>query len=216
MHDHQLIAKHNREEENSYDRRLRERREAKEAEERERKAREAREAEHQAQQRLAAQRSENWQEWFHRSFQSELLRKGPLHDAIAEFVCGREQKVRKQFEQKIAELQAQIKELQQKLSLDTRLAEMERALDARQAARDAAKRGATGQCGARGAPGERGPRGDRGPAGPPGLAAAQVIGWKIDRARYRAVPFFQDGKPGPAIELRDLFQQFLIDTRSDD
>jgi hypothetical protein len=31
----------------------------------------------------------------------------------------------------------------------------------------------------------------------------------IDRERYRAVPFYSDGKPGPAIELRDLFAQFL-------
>jgi hypothetical protein len=26
---------------------------------------------------------------------------------------------------------------------------------------------------------------------------------------HRAVPFYSDGKPGPAIELRDLFEQFL-------
>jgi hypothetical protein len=26
---------------------------------------------------------------------------------------------------------------------------------------------------------------------------------------HRAVPFYSDGKPGPAIELRDFFQQFL-------
>jgi hypothetical protein len=32
---------------------------------------------------------------------------------------------------------------------------------------------------------------------------------EIDRQRYRAVPFYSDGKPGPAIELRDLFVQFL-------
>jgi hypothetical protein len=41
------------------------------------------------------------------------------------------------------------------------------------------------------------------------LAAAQITAWKIDRARYRAVPFYSDGKPGPAIELRDFFAQFL-------
>jgi hypothetical protein len=32
---------------------------------------------------------------------------------------------------------------------------------------------------------------------------------EIDRERYRAVPFYSDGKPGPAIELRDFFAQFL-------
>jgi hypothetical protein len=34
----------------------------------------------------------------------------------------------------------------------------------------------------------------------------------IDRERYRAVPFYSDGKPGPAIELRDLFEQFILET----
>jgi hypothetical protein len=48
-----------------------------------------------------------------------------------------------------------------------------------------------------------------GPKGEPGLAAAQIVRWKVDRERYRAVPFYACGKPGPAIELRDLFEQFL-------
>jgi hypothetical protein len=39
-----------------------------------------------------------------------------------------------------------------------------------------------------------------------------IIGWKVDRKTYRAVPFYSDGKPGPAIELRDLFEQFLNKT----
>jgi hypothetical protein len=37
----------------------------------------------------------------------------------------------------------------------------------------------------------------------------RLTAWKIDRERYRAVPLYSDGKFGPAIELRDLFQQFL-------
>jgi hypothetical protein len=41
------------------------------------------------------------------------------------------------------------------------------------------------------------------------LAAPPITAWKIDRERYRAVPFYSDGKPGPAIELRDFFEQFL-------
>jgi hypothetical protein len=41
---------------------------------------------------------------------------------------------------------------------------------------------------------------------------AQIVGWKVDHERYRAVPFYSDGKPGPAIELRDLFEQFLNET----
>jgi hypothetical protein len=51
--------------------------------------------------------------------------------------------------------------------------------------------------------------GARSPQGKPGLAAPLITAWKIDRERYRAVPFYSDGKPGPAIELRDFFAQFL-------
>jgi hypothetical protein len=41
------------------------------------------------------------------------------------------------------------------------------------------------------------------------LDLVRLTAWKIDRERYRAVPLYSDGKFGPAIELRDLFQQFL-------
>jgi hypothetical protein len=66
----------------------------------------------------------------------------------------------------------------------------------------------------RGARGERGLPGARGPQGEPGLAAPPITAWKIDHERYRAVPFLSDGKPGPAIELRDLFAQFFNEVQS--
>jgi hypothetical protein len=43
--------------------------------------------------------------------------------------------------------------------------------------------------------------GARGPQVKPGLAAPPITAWKIDRERYRAVPFYSDGKPGPVIEI---------------
>jgi hypothetical protein len=35
--------------------------------------------------------------------------------------------------------------------------------------------------------------------------------WTIDKARYEAVLFFDDGSSAPPLQLRDLFQQFLDD-----
>jgi len=66
--------------------------------------------------------------------------------------------------------------------------------------------------GHRGAVGETGPRGQRGARGPRGEAAPTIINWTIDHARYRAIPTMSDGTGGPALELRVLFEQFLIET----
>ena len=62
--------------------------------------------------------------------------------------------------------------------------------------------------GKRGVPGERGERGERGPTG---LSGVTICEWKIDRARYVATPVMSDGREGPPLELRGLFEQFLAD-----
>jgi hypothetical protein len=64
--------------------------------------------------------------------------------------------------------------------------------------------------GRRGAAGEKGERGERGPTGSSG---ATISGWQIDRARYVATPVMSDGRDGPLLELRGLFEQFLHKTR---
>jgi hypothetical protein len=56
-------------------------------------------------------------------------------------------------------------------------------------------------------PGERGPRGD------PGLSGENIVCWVIDRKKYLATPVLSDGSDGPAIELRGLFEQFLLDAK---
>ena len=74
----------------------------------------------------------------------------------------------------------------------------------------------TGPQGARGERGEKGYVGARGPegrAGPKGNPGDSIVAWKIDRARYLAVPQLSDGSLGPAIELRELFQQFVADLK---
>jgi len=37
--------------------------------------------------------------------------------------------------------------------------------------------------------------------------------WKIHRARYLAMPVMSDGSDGPQLELRGLFEQFLLETQ---
>jgi len=63
--------------------------------------------------------------------------------------------------------------------------------------------------GKRGVAGARGERGERGPKGDPGLSGVTICDWKIDRARYVAIPIMSDGSEGPPLELRGLFEQFL-------
>jgi hypothetical protein len=58
--------------------------------------------------------------------------------------------------------------------------------------------------------GERGPQGERGAKG---QDAPVVVSWVLDRARYTAVPTMSDGRGGPPLELRGLFEQFLGETQ---
>jgi hypothetical protein len=67
--------------------------------------------------------------------------------------------------------------------------------------------------GKRGVAGEKGDRGERGPQGSPGLSGATIREWKIDRERYVATPVMSDGRDGPPLELRGLFEQFLLEAR---
>jgi hypothetical protein len=67
--------------------------------------------------------------------------------------------------------------------------------------------------GKRGVAGEKGERGERGPLGNPGLKGVTICDWKLDRARYVTTPLMSDGREGPALELRELFEQFLSETR---
>ena len=63
----------------------------------------------------------------------------------------------------------------------------------------------------RGETGERGVRGEKGDRGEPG---ATVVLWQLDRERYRVSPLMSDGKVGPMLELRPMFEQFLAEVAS--
>ena len=66
-----------------------------------------------------------------------------------------------------------------------------------------------GSRGSRGLSGERGIMGLRGERG---AAAPTIQSWVIDRARYTATPMMSDGSIGSSLELRGLFEQFLLET----
>jgi hypothetical protein len=70
-----------------------------------------------------------------------------------------------------------------------------------------------GKTGDRGQPGPRGPQGERGERGEPGESAPEILGWRIDRENFRAIPVMSDGDDGPALELRGLFEQFHSEVR---
>jgi hypothetical protein len=65
-----------------------------------------------------------------------------------------------------------------------------------------------GRPGRHGEAGVRGPRGEKGEKGEPG---ATVVSWQLDRECYRVSPLMSDGKVGPMLELRGLFEQFLAE-----
>jgi hypothetical protein len=70
-----------------------------------------------------------------------------------------------------------------------------------------------GRAGGRGERGEQGSRGPAGERGPKGMPGASIVGWHIDPANYAAIPLMSDGKHGPALELREIFKQFVVDAR---
>jgi hypothetical protein len=52
----------------------------------------------------------------------------------------------------------------------------------------------------------------RGPKGEDGKALI-IVDWRLDRAAYEATPVMSDGTQGAVLQLRELFEQFLGETR---
>src|SRR5262249_48429280 len=67
--------------------------------------------------------------------------------------------------------------------------------------------------------GKRGAAGEKGELGPRGGAGARggtIVGWEVEgrrRGRYVATPVMSDGREGPPLELRGLFEQFFSEVR---
>jgi hypothetical protein len=111
---------------------------------------------------------------------------------------------------KLGAFERRLDEVERRSSLEAQFRELEARLDARQLARDEAKRGPRGE---RGLAGERGPQGERGKTGAPGRDAAKIVDWKLDAENYLAVPVMSDGTSGALLDFRPLLQRFLDDTR---
>jgi hypothetical protein len=58
--------------------------------------------------------------------------------------------------------------------------------------------------GARGVAGEKGER---------GKDALSIVGWAVDAVGFTATPVMNDGRHGPPLKLREIFQAFLLEAR---
>src|SRR5262249_36565225 len=65
--------------------------------------------------------------------------------------------------------------------------------------------------GRRGPAGERGAQGRKGERGARGEDAPTIVSWTIDRVHYSAVPTLSNGTQGAVLELRGLFEQFVME-----
>ena len=61
--------------------------------------------------------------------------------------------------------------------------------------------------------GKKGDKGERGATGERGAPAATIQKWQIDRVNYTAIPVMADGREGPPLHMRDLFEQFQTEAR---
>jgi hypothetical protein len=73
-----------------------------------------------------------------------------------------------------------------------------------------ASQGKPGKSGEPGAAGAMGTKGERGAKGDPGAVLAN---WQIDGEAYIVTPLMSDGRKGPALNLRKLFEQFHSDSQ---
>jgi hypothetical protein len=130
-----------------------------------------------------------------------------LRDALGEFVATelatRDREI-SALRKHIAELEH---EIARKSEVDQQIDEIVRRLDARQFARDEAKRGP------KGLRGEKGDKGDRGAPGRNGISktlkqTVKIERWDTDRASFTVRGFLSDGSETPILDLRPLFEEY--------
>ena len=129
-----------------------------------------------------------------------------LRDALGDFVATelatRDREI-SALRKHIAELEH---EIARKSEVDQQIDEIVRRLDARQFARDEAKRGP------KGLRGEKGDRGERGAPGKNGISIKQTVTierWLVDEKRFTVMARYLDGTLAPVLDLHPFFQRFL-------
>src|SRR5215471_20241197 len=129
-----------------------------------------------------------------------------LRDALGEFI-GNELAMR---DREILDLRKHIAKLEHEIArkseVDQQIDEIVRRLDARQFARDEAKRGP------KGLRGEKGDKGERGAPGRNGISIKQTVmieRWLVDEKRFTVMARYSDGTLAPALDLHSFFQRFL-------
>jgi hypothetical protein len=140
----------------------------------------------------------SWWEWTDRRIGAELE---AMTESIGQILCEERRRNEQVCQKAIEPLQHQLAELKGQISTLILLAGAKPA-DLKSAI-EAAK-----------TPGPAGPRGPAGPKGSRGLTGPSIVGWAVDRERYLAYPLMSHGRPGPALELRALFERFLVETSS--
>jgi hypothetical protein len=144
-----------------------------------------------------------WNRWCYANIQAALdVHDRSWHEAVGEVLVDERQLHRRETEKALAPLQREIAELRGQISTLILLSGAKPA-DLKTAIEDLKTPGPRGL---EGPPGRRGERGHRGEAGP------SIVGWALDRERYLAYPLMSNGRPGPALELRALFEQFQAET----
>jgi hypothetical protein len=141
-----------------------------------------------------------WNTWL--STTIERTYEPALHEAIAEILVEERVQHHRETEKMLEPLRRELAELRGQISTLILLSGAKPAdlAEAIEAAKTPGPRGLQGP------PGRRGERGHRGEAGP------SIVRWALDRERYLAYPLMSHGRPGPALELRGLFEQYQRET----
>jgi hypothetical protein len=150
-----------------------------------------------------AENPTSWWEWTDERISRELA---AVTESVGGIFCEEREHHRREIEKATEPLKREIAELRAQVDTLIRLSGAKSSSDLKSAIAGLKVPGPAGPAGPRGPKGARGER---------GMAAPTIIGWAIDRERFAVLPLLSSGRPGPAIELRDLFKLYQAQTSSE-